>query len=98
MELQEEEYQAIYEKNYLHAETLKGQIKELEEEISNITERIDYQEIMNNDQIPDQKNDPETLMKCLSIIHNLFLSKTPITLTPTLRSLMQIVLDNSEVS
>ncbi|XP_003705431.1 chromosome associated protein G [Megachile rotundata] len=88
LELKELEYQAIAEQQYLKADTLKNQIIELNEEIKKLSEKP---QLTVMEEIKE-KNDPETMRKCLNIICVMMQSVT--VLTPTLRSLMQIALDS----
>ncbi|KOC59737.1 Condensin complex subunit 3 [Habropoda laboriosa] len=92
LELKEEEYQAIEEKQYLKADSLKNQINSLTEEITKLSKQPD---IVTIEEIKE-KNDPETMIKCLSIICTMMQSVNA--LTPTLRSLMQIALDSLDHS
>lgn len=94
LEMKEEEYQAIQDKQYLKADSLKNQINLLNEEIMKLSEKPQTTQ-MTNEEIKE-KNDPETMIKCLSIIYTMMQSVH--TLTPTLRSLMQIALDSLDVS
>ena len=88
--LQEEEYQAIQEKEYLKADALKNQINEVNKEIQSLTEQP---QITVMEEIKE-KSDPETMRKCLSIICTMM--QSVVSLTPTLRSLMQIAFDSLE--
>ncbi|KAG7202630.1 hypothetical protein KM043_009811 [Ampulex compressa] len=89
LELKEEEYQAIQEKDYLKADSLKDRINALNQEISKLMEQP---ELMITDDIREEKNDRETMVKCLTIMYAMMQSVN--TLTPTLRSLMQIALQS----
>lgn len=90
--LQEEEYQAIQKKEYLKADSLKNEINEVNKEIQSLTEQP---QITVMEEIKE-KSDPQTMRKCLSIICTMM--QSVVTLTPTLRSLMQIALDSLDVS
>ncbi|CAK9813926.1 Condensin complex subunit 3 [Anthophora quadrimaculata] len=92
LELKEEEYKAIEEKQYLKADSLKNQINSLTEEITKLSKQPD---IVTMEEIKE-KNDPETMINCLSIICTMMQSVTA--LTPTLRSLMQIAFDSLDHS
>lgn len=93
LELREEEYQAIQDKQYLKAEQLKSEINALNEEIMRLSEEPQIPTV--TEEIKE-KNDSETMIKCLSIMCTMMQSVT--SLTPTLRSLMQMALDSLDVS
>ncbi|XP_076234312.1 chromosome associated protein G [Calliopsis andreniformis] len=92
LELKEEEYQAIQDKKYLKADSLKNEITELNEKIVKLSETP---QVIVTEEIKE-KNDPETMIKCLTIMCTMMQSVT--TLTPTLRSLMQLALDSLDHS
>ncbi|XP_076650122.1 chromosome associated protein G [Halictus rubicundus] len=92
LDLKEEEYQAIQNKQYLRADQLKNEINELNEEI---TKLFQPQTITATEEIKE-KNDPETMVKCLTILRTMMESVN--SLTPTLRSMMQIALDGLDHS
>ncbi|OAD60372.1 Condensin complex subunit 3 [Eufriesea mexicana] len=90
LEMKEDEYQAIQDKQYLKADSLKNEINLLNEEIIKLSKQPQISQITNEE--IKEKNDSETMIKCLSIICTMMQSVH--TLTPTLRSLMQIALDS----
>ncbi|XP_031831534.1 chromosome associated protein G [Nomia melanderi] len=89
LELKEEEYQAIQNKQYLKADQLKNEIDKLNEEIMKLSEVPELPTVIEDIK---EKSDPETMIKCLSIICTMMQSVT--SLTPTLRSLMQIAINS----
>ncbi|XP_033356774.1 condensin complex subunit 3 [Bombus vosnesenskii] len=91
LELKEEEYQAIQDKQYLKADGLKNQINELNKEIVKLSEKPQVTQTIVNEEIKE-KSDSATMIKCLTIICTMMQSVT--SLTPTLKSLMQIALDS----
>lgn len=95
LELKEEEYRAIQEKQYLKADGIKNKINTLSEEIIRLSEAPPVSQATGTEEIKE-KNDPETMIKCLAIMCTMMQSAT--LLTPTLRSLMQIALDSLDVS
>ncbi|XP_043255014.1 condensin complex subunit 3-like [Colletes gigas] len=88
LELKEIEYQAIQDKEFLKADSLQKEISTLTEEIKNFSVKVPPPSLMIVEQEVTEKNDPETMIKCLSIICTLLQSVT--SLTPTLRDLMKI--------
>lgn len=91
LELKEEEYQAVQDKQYLKADSLTNEINLLHQEIIKLSEKP---QIMISEEVKE-KDDPETMIKCLSIICTMMQSIT--TLTPTISNLMQIGLDSLNV-
>jgi len=96
LEIEEELYDAIKEENFLQADNLKEKIKTLKERINQLSEIP--AEIVIADDIREEKNDAATMIKCLNILYIAMQVQTNSTLTPTLRSLMSIVLDSLDVS
>lgn len=94
LELKEEEYQAIQDKQYLKADSLKNEIISLTKEIEKLSEQNQVTTIVNEEM--KEKSDSKTMIKCLTIICTMMQSVT--TITPTLRSLMQIALDSLDVN
>lgn len=92
LELKEEEYVAIKDKEYLKADSLKNEINALNDEILRLSEKPQ----MTVTEEIKEKDDPETMIKCLTIMCTVMQSITA--LTPTLRSLMQIAFDSFDVS
>ncbi|XP_076622224.1 condensin complex subunit 3-like isoform X2 [Colletes latitarsis] len=88
LELKEIEYQAIQDKEFLKADSLQKEINELTEEIKNFSVKVSPPSLMIVEQEIKEKDDPETMIKCLSIICTVLQSVT--SLTPTLRDLMEI--------
>ncbi|XP_033333688.2 chromosome associated protein G isoform X2 [Megalopta genalis] len=89
LELKEEEYQAIQNKQYLRADELKNEIDTLNGEIMKLSEEPQLVTVMEE---MKEKTDSETMIKCLTIICTMMQSVT--SLTPTIRSMMQITLDS----
>ncbi|XP_029671804.1 condensin complex subunit 3 [Formica exsecta] len=89
LELEEELYQAIKEENFLQAESLKDKIKVLKEEINQLSK---IQEAVIPDDMREEKNDTTTMVKCLNILY--FAMQSIRVLTPTLKSLMSLVLSS----
>jgi len=96
LEIEEELYDAVKEENFLQADSLKEKIKTLKERINQLSEIP--AEIVIADDIREEKNDAATMIKCLNILYIAMQVQTNSTLTPTLRSLMSIVLDSLDVS
>lgn len=96
LELEEELYEAVKNQKFLEADTLKEKIKILKEKITELSEVPVEAVIM--DDIREEKNDSATMIKCLNILYTAMLSESIRTLTPTLRSLMSIVLNSLDVS
>jgi hypothetical protein len=96
LEIEEELYDAVKEENFLQADSLKEKIKTLKERINQLSEIP--AEIVIADDIREEKNDAATMIKCLNILYTAMQIQTNPTLTPTLRSLMSIVLDSLDVS
>ncbi|XP_017891322.1 condensin complex subunit 3 [Ceratina calcarata] len=90
LELKDEEYQAIQDKEYLKADNLKNQIDKLNEKIKTLSEPA-VVPVISNEEVRE-KSDSDTMIKCLSIICTMMHSVT--SLTPTLRGLMQIFHDS----
>ncbi|XP_076637390.1 chromosome associated protein G [Colletes latitarsis] len=88
LELKEIEYQAIQDKEFLKADSLQKEINELTEEITKFSVKVPPPVLMIAEQEIKEKDDPETMIKCLSIICTVLQSVT--SLTPTLRDLMKI--------
>lgn len=93
LEVEEELYEAIKEENFLQAETLKEKLKALKEEVNRLSK---VQEAVITDDTREEKSDSVTMLKCLNILYNTIQSIR--VLTPTLRSLMSLVLSSLDVS
>ncbi|XP_043255103.1 condensin complex subunit 3-like [Colletes gigas] len=87
LELKQIEYQAIQDKEFLKADSLQKEINELTEEIKMSSVKVPPP-LMIVEQEIKEKDDPETMIKCLSIICTALQSVT--SLTPTLRDLMKM--------
>jgi len=96
LEIEEELYDAVKEENFLQADSLKEKIKTLKEKLNQLSE-IPAQTVIADD-IREEKNDSATMIKCLNILYTAMQIQTSPILTPTLRSLMSIVLDSLDVS
>lgn len=94
LELKDEEYQAIQEKQNFKAQSLKNEINALNDELAKLSEQPQITCTPMED--IKEKDDSETMIKCLSIMCAMTQSVT--TLTPTLKSLMQMALDGLDVS
>lgn len=84
-EIQEEEYDAIKNRNFLKAQELKEQIEEMQKEIDAMASRMNAVAIIEN--VCEEKSDAATMIKCLTIMCSAAAAKTVTTLTATLRSL-----------
>ncbi|XP_043273023.1 condensin complex subunit 3 [Venturia canescens] len=84
-EIQEEEYDAIKNRNFLKAQELKEQIEQMQKEIDAKTSKINPVAIIEN--ICEEKSDAKTMVKCLTIMGSAAAAKSVTTLTTTLRSL-----------
>ncbi|KYM96379.1 PREDICTED: condensin complex subunit 3-like [Cyphomyrmex costatus] len=89
MELEEELYQAIKEQNFLQADSLKEKINTLKEEINRL---CNTPETVTTEENLREKNDTVTMVKCLDILYVAMQSIR--VLTPTLKSLMCLVLNS----
>ncbi|EFN66582.1 Condensin complex subunit 3 [Camponotus floridanus] len=89
LELEEELYQAVKEENFLEADSIKEKIKVLKEEITQLSK---IPEVVIVDDMREEKNDSITMIKCLNILY--FAMQSIHTLTPTLKSLMSLVLNS----
>ena len=87
-------YQAIKEQNFLQADSLKEKINTLKEEINCLCNTPET--IITEDNMREEKNDTVTMVKCLDILYVAIQSIR--VLTPTLRSLMYLVLNSLDVS
>lgn len=88
-------YEAIKKEDFLLAETIKETLNTVKEQINQLSK---IPEPVINDDMREEKNDPETMVKCLNILCASIEAQTIRALTPTLRSLMYIVLDSLDVS
>ncbi|XP_053986177.1 condensin complex subunit 3-like [Hylaeus volcanicus] len=86
LELKEEEYQAIEKREFLEADRLQKEINALNQEIIKLSKTVPPPSTGAED--IKEKDDPETMIKCLSIICSMMQSVT--SLTPTLGNLIQI--------
>ncbi|KAI4482163.1 hypothetical protein M0802_013788, partial [Mischocyttarus mexicanus] len=97
LELQEEEYEAIKNKEYLKAEKLKEQLGKINEDIIKLNELPEPCVAINDDDvdiIDEEKNDSETMIKCLTIMCSMMRTKSIKTLVPTLRCLLNVALSS----
>lgn len=95
MELEEELYETVKKEDFLKADNIKEKIKALKEKISQLSK---IPEAIITDNIRDEKNDAHTMTKCLGILCAAMQVQSVYALTPTLRSMMSIVLDSLDVS
>lgn len=93
LELEEELYQAVKEENFLEADSIKEKIKVLKEEMTQLSK---IPEAVIVDDMREEKNDSITMVKCLNILYCAMQSIHA--LTPTLKSLMSLVLNSLDVS
>ncbi|XP_025155533.1 condensin complex subunit 3-like [Harpegnathos saltator] len=91
MELEEELYETVKKEDFLKADSIKEKIKTLKEKINQLSKTP---ENIITDDIRDEKNDAATMTKCLNILCATMQVQSIRTLTPTLRSMMSIVLDS----
>ncbi|KAK2582335.1 hypothetical protein KPH14_004672 [Odynerus spinipes] len=91
LELKEEQYEAAKSKEYLKAGKLEGEINELLQELDKFNVQPEA-DMITQDDVEKEKDDPETMIKCLTIICSMMTSKSVTSLTPTLKCLMNIVL------
>ncbi|XP_019888432.1 condensin complex subunit 3 isoform X2 [Ooceraea biroi] len=92
LELEEELYEAVKGEHFLEADILKEKIKVLKEKIKHLSEIVPTEAVISDD-IREEKNDTATMVKCLNILYTAMRAQLIRVLTPTLRSLMSIVLD-----
>lgn len=95
LELEEELYETVKKEDFLKADTIKEKITALKEKISQLSK---IPEAIITDDIRDEKNDADTMTKCLGILCAAMQVQSIRALTPTLRSMMSIVLDSLDVS
>lgn len=95
LELEEELYETVKKEDFLKADSIKENIKALKEKINQLSK---VPEVVMTDDIRDEKNDANTMTKCLSILCAAMQNQSIRALTPTLRSMMSIVLDSLDVS
>ncbi|XP_014473567.1 PREDICTED: condensin complex subunit 3 [Dinoponera quadriceps] len=91
LELEEELYETVKKEDYLKADIIKEQIKIVKEKISQLSK---VPEAIITDDIRDEKNDAVTMTKCLGILCAAMQVQSIRALTPTLRTMMSIVLDS----
>ncbi|XP_015584822.1 condensin complex subunit 3 [Cephus cinctus] len=85
IEVNEEEYEAIHEKDYMRAAALKEQIEDINRQINELpTGAIET----TNEPVCEEKNDRETMIMCLGIMCAMMEVPSVTTLTPNLRTLM----------
>ncbi|XP_035740285.1 condensin complex subunit 3-like [Vespa mandarinia] len=94
LELKEEEYQAIQNKEYLKAENRKEQIDKINQELMKLNEQSEPNQMIVDDDIEEEKSDSETMIKCLTIMCAMMRVKSVKTLTPTLRCLVNVALSS----
>ncbi|XP_032674669.1 condensin complex subunit 3 isoform X2 [Odontomachus brunneus] len=91
LELEEELYETVKKEDFLKADSIKEKITALKEKISQFSK---IPEAIIADDIRDEKNDADTMTKCLGILCAAMQVQSIRALTPTLRSMMSIVLDS----
>ncbi|KAJ8674292.1 hypothetical protein QAD02_005554 [Eretmocerus hayati] len=100
LELEDEEYSAIQCKDYTKAQAINEKVVKLREEIDTLSK--EPEEVMESQNVPEEKNDPETMMQCLQIMYYMMQSTTINSLYPALRTLMESIVlpelreDNNE--
>ncbi|XP_043466822.1 condensin complex subunit 3 [Leptopilina heterotoma] len=95
LELKEDQYNEIQNKNYLRAEELKVQIERITAEIHQITEELELPTVTEDVGEEPLKNDSHTMTICLEIMCSSMQSPSIKTLHPTLRSILDhIVIEN----
>ncbi|XP_051156329.1 condensin complex subunit 3 [Leptopilina boulardi] len=95
LDLKEEQYNEIQNKNYLKAEELKMQIESVTAEIQSITEELAIPMITDDVGEEIEKNDSHTMTICLEIMCSSMQSPSIKSLHPTLRSLLDhMVVEN----
>ncbi|KAF7389917.1 hypothetical protein HZH68_011774 [Vespula germanica] len=94
LELKEEEYQAIQNKEYLKAENRKEEINKVNQELMKLNEPSEANMVIVDDDIEEEKSDSETMIKCLTILCAMMRVKSIKTLMPTLRCLLNVALSS----
>ncbi|KAL2745812.1 Condensin complex subunit 3 [Vespula maculifrons] len=94
LELKEEEYQAIQNKEYLKAENRKEEINKVNQELMKLNEPSEANMVIVDDDIEEEKSDSETMIKCLTILCAMMRAKSIKTLMPTLRCLLNVALSS----
>ena len=88
--LTEEQNAAVKEKNFRQAEELKNQIEKIEDELKSLQEKeLSLTEENNEEICEEEKNDDETLWKCLCIMSTMMQANSVTFLTPTIRTVME---------
>lgn len=91
-------YEAVKEEKFLEADKLKEKIKDLKEKMNQLSEAPVPEAAIHDDDMPEEKSDTATMVKCLGILYTAMQAKSICALTPTLRSMMSIVLQSLDVS
>lgn len=86
LELEDDEYNAIQQKNYAAAAEIRVKVDLLRQEIENLSVEPEPVEA---EKVCDERNDPKTITQCLRIMYFMMQSKSVCILTPTLRTLME---------
>ncbi|KAK6638424.1 hypothetical protein RUM44_008853 [Polyplax serrata] len=93
-DLKEREYDAVSSKNYVEAHKLKYEIEAIETELKKFVE----EPVTLTQEVNEEKNDPITLCKCLSILVELIKCSNVKILTPMLLSLKDNFLNQCMIS
>lgn len=88
-------YETVKKEDFLKADSIKESIKALKEKINQVSK---VPEAIITDDIRDEKSDAVTMTKCLGILCAAMQIQSIRALTPTLRSMLSIVLDSLDVS
>lgn len=94
-------YEAVKKEKFLEADSLKEKIKVLKEKMNKLSESPSDSSkatIDDDDDIREEKSDTATMVKCLNILYTAMQNKSISALTPTMRSMMSIVLQSLDVS
>ncbi|XP_015175226.1 PREDICTED: condensin complex subunit 3-like [Polistes dominula] len=94
LDLQEEEYTAIQNKEYLKAEQINEQRNKIDQVLMKMSETPKPCITINDCVIEKEKNDSETMIKCLSIMCSMMRAKSIKTLVTTLRCLLNVAISS----
>lgn len=89
LELEDEEFKAIQQKDYAKAQEITLKATELKAQIANLSK--EPAQISESQNQVEEKNDPETMIQCLQIMYYMMQSSAITSLSPTLRTLMESV-------
>lgn len=90
LELEDEEYSAIQQKNYELAGKINEKAAAVKEKMNNLSKEPEQPEPQSQN-LCEEKSDPETMIQCLQIMYFMMRSPTVQVLSPTLRTLLDSI-------